>query len=131
MITETTAMQTTAIYSDDKTHRYLLRNEWNSEKKSAEIIMLYRDSVVEKIQKRLEQKISIEYIATLLYYKLNHRYYDKTIILTFREIIRECTEKKHQTPLLRNSQKLYGRYVKKLLINQQMRYMTAYLRKKN
>lgn len=52
-----------------------------------------RDSVVEKIQKRLEQKISIEYIATLLYYKLNHRYYDKTIILTFREIIRECTDK--------------------------------------
>ena len=41
MITETTAMQTTAIYSDDKTHRYLLRKEWDSEKKSAEIIMLY------------------------------------------------------------------------------------------
>ena len=40
MITETTAMQTTAIYSDDKTHRYLLRKEWDSEKKSAEIIML-------------------------------------------------------------------------------------------
>lgn len=44
MITETTAMQTTAIYSDDKTHRYLLRKEWNSEKKSAEIIMLYPSS---------------------------------------------------------------------------------------
>ena len=44
MITETTAMQTTAIYSDDKTHRYLLRKEWDSEKKSAEIIMLYPSS---------------------------------------------------------------------------------------
>lgn len=44
MITETTAMQITDIYSDDKTHRYLLRKEWNSEKKSAEIIMLYPSS---------------------------------------------------------------------------------------
>lgn len=44
MITETTAMQTTVIYNDDKTHCYLLRKEWDSEKKSAEIIMLYPSS---------------------------------------------------------------------------------------
>ena len=41
MQTETTTMQTTVIYNDDKTHRYLLRKEWNSDKPSAEIIMLY------------------------------------------------------------------------------------------
>ena len=42
MQTETTTMQTMVIYNDDKTHRYLLRKEWNSDKPSAEIIMLYR-----------------------------------------------------------------------------------------
>lgn len=41
MQTETTTMKTTVIYNDDKTHRYLLRKEWNSDKPSAEIIMLY------------------------------------------------------------------------------------------
>ena len=39
--TETTTMTTTVVYNDDKTHRYLLRKEWDSEKPSAEIIMLY------------------------------------------------------------------------------------------
>lgn len=39
--TEMTAMQTTAIYNDDKTHRYLLRKDWDSDKPSAKIIMLY------------------------------------------------------------------------------------------
>lgn len=29
---ETTTMQTTVIYNDDKTHRYLLRKEWDSDK---------------------------------------------------------------------------------------------------
>lgn len=42
--TETTTMQTTVIYNDDKTHRYLLRKEWDSNKPSAEIIMLYPSS---------------------------------------------------------------------------------------
>lgn len=44
MQTETTVMTTTVIYNDDKTHRYLLRKEWDSEKKSAEVIMLYPSS---------------------------------------------------------------------------------------
>ena len=44
MQTETTTMQTTVIYNDDKTHRYLLRKEWDSDKPSAEIIMLYPSS---------------------------------------------------------------------------------------
>lgn len=40
-------MQTTVIYNDDKTHSYLLCKEWDREKKSAEIIMLYPSSAAQ------------------------------------------------------------------------------------
>lgn len=40
-ITEKTIMHTEVIYNDTRTHRYLLRKEWDKEKLSAAIIMLY------------------------------------------------------------------------------------------
>lgn len=40
-ITEKTVMKTEVIYNDDRTHRYLLRKEWDKTKPSAAIIMLY------------------------------------------------------------------------------------------
>ncbi len=39
-LTETTTMTTTVVYNDDKTHRYLLRKEWDSNLPEAMIIML-------------------------------------------------------------------------------------------
>ena len=40
-ITEKTVMKTEVIYNDDRTHRYLLRKEWDKAKPKAAIIMLY------------------------------------------------------------------------------------------
>ncbi|MCM1165938.1 MAG: DUF1643 domain-containing protein [Lachnospiraceae bacterium] len=38
--TETSTMTTTAVYSDDKTHRYLLRKEWDNTLPEAMVLML-------------------------------------------------------------------------------------------
>lgn len=38
--TETSTMQTTVVYNDDKTHRYLLRKEWNENLPEAMVLML-------------------------------------------------------------------------------------------
>lgn len=40
MQTETTILKSKVLFSDDKKHRFLLRREWNEEKKSAMIIMI-------------------------------------------------------------------------------------------
>lgn len=40
MQTETTILKSKAMFSDDRKHRFLLRHEWNAEKKSAMIIMI-------------------------------------------------------------------------------------------
>lgn len=37
---ETTTIKSKALFSDDKQHRFLLRKEWDSQKKSAMIIMI-------------------------------------------------------------------------------------------
>jgi hypothetical protein len=40
MQTETTILKSKVLFSDDKKHRFLLRREWNEEKKSAMVIMI-------------------------------------------------------------------------------------------
>ena len=41
---ERTTMTTEVIYNDSRTHRYLLRKHWNSDKPSAAVIMIYPSS---------------------------------------------------------------------------------------
>lgn len=54
-----------------------------------------RNNFIEKIQRMLRKKMTIEHIAGLIYYKLLHQFYDKGLYRTFQELLVENVGKQN------------------------------------
>lgn len=68
--TETSTMQTTVVYNDDKTHRYLLRKEWNDELPEAMVLML-SSSVADTVSVDRTTMLVLENLERLHYGKVS------------------------------------------------------------
>lgn len=68
--TETSTMKTTVIYNDNKTHRYLLRKEWNDERPEAMILML-SPSVADTVSVDRTTMLVLENLERLHYGKVS------------------------------------------------------------
>ncbi len=68
--TETSTMQTTVVYNDDKTHRYLLRKEWNEDLPEAMVLML-SPSVADKVSVDRTTMLVLENLERLNYGKVS------------------------------------------------------------
>lgn len=68
--TETSTMQTTVVYNDDKTHRYLLRKEWNDELPEAMVLML-SPSVADTVSVDRTTMLVLENLERLHYGKVS------------------------------------------------------------
>lgn len=67
---ETSTMKTTVIYNDDKTHRYLLRKEWNEKLPEAMVLML-SPSVADTVSVDRTTMLVLENLERLNYGKVS------------------------------------------------------------
>lgn len=68
--TETSTMQTTVVYNDDKTHRYLLRKEWDEKLPEAMVLML-SPSVADTVSVDRTTMLVLENLERLHYGKVS------------------------------------------------------------
>lgn len=68
--TETSTMKTTVVYNDNKTHRYLLRKEWNENLPEAMVLMLSR-SVADTVSVDRTTMLVLENLERLHYGKVS------------------------------------------------------------
>lgn len=68
--TETSTMQTTVVYNDDKTHRYLLRKEWDGKLPEAMVLML-SPSVADTVSVDRTTMLVLENLERLHYGKVS------------------------------------------------------------
>lgn len=68
--TETSIMQTTVVYNDDKTHRYLLRKEWDENLPEAMVLML-SPSVADTVSVDRTTMLVLENLKRLNYGKVS------------------------------------------------------------
>ncbi len=68
--TETSTMKTTVVYNDNKTHRYLLRKEWNENLPEAMVLML-SPSVADTVSVDRTTMLVLENLERLHYGKVS------------------------------------------------------------
>ena len=68
--TETSIMKTTVVYNDDKTHRYLLRKEWNEDLPESMVLML-SPSVADTVSVDRTTMLVLENLERLHYGKVS------------------------------------------------------------